>query len=266
MARDATMMTQTNLPPAASTAADKHATFHRCILGGAVVLALLIPAWVFSDRIDPAPVPAPAASTAVAPPKVARLADFGAAQVSADARHIADWIADSRDNGQVDFVIVDKKFARVHVFDAAARLRSSSVVLLGSARGDDSVPGIGSKPIAQVLPSERTTPAGRFLAQRGRNTGGEDVVWVDYEAAVSMHRVRATNPKERRLARLATASTDDKRISFGCINVPASFFDAYIVPVFATRRALVYVLPEVKTAKQVFGSYDVATPATPAAH
>jgi len=186
-------------------------------------------------------------------------ADFGHESPSPDARHLADWIADSRDNENADFIIVDKRYARAYVFDAEARLRGASTVLLGSALGDDSVPGIGLRPIAEVRPEERTTPAGRFVAERGRNLNGEDVVWVDYDAAVSMHRVRATQPSERRLERLATPTVDDNRISYGCINVPVAFYEAHVRPLVATHRAIVDVLPEVKPVQQVFGSYDVAT-------
>ena len=106
--------------------------------------------------------------------------------------------------------------------------------------------------------------AGRFLAERGRNTSGEDVVWVDYDAAVSMHRVRTTNAKERRLERLATPTVEDNRISYGCINVPVAFYNSHIKPAFAKHRAVVYVLPEVKPVQQVFGSYDVAAKHAPA--
>jgi hypothetical protein len=191
---------------------------------------------------------------------VVRLADFDGAAPSPEARHVADWVADSRDNANADFIIVDKRAARAYVFDADARLRGSSPVLLGAAPGDDSVPGIGMRPIAEVRPEERTTPAGRFVAERGRNLKGEDVVWVDYDAAVSMHRLLATKPAERRLERLATPTVDDNRISYGCINVPVAFFEAYVSPTVATQRAIVYVLPEVKPVQQVFGSYDVAAP------
>lgn len=188
-----------------------------------------------------------------------RSADFGQASPSPspEARHIADWIADSRDNANADFIIVDKRDAKAYVFDAEARLRGASPVLLGFAVGDDSVPGIGVRPIAEVRPEERTTPAGRFVAERGRNLKGDDVVWVDYEAAVSMHRVRATKPSERRLERLATPTVDDNRISYGCINVPVAFYEAYVRPTVATRHAIVYVLPDLKPVQQVFNSYDV---------
>ena len=190
---------------------------------------------------------------------VVRLADFRGEPTGPDARELASWVADTRDNADLDFVIVDKRRATVLVFDSAARLLGSSPVLLGAARGDETVPGIGSRPVALVKPHERTTPAGRFIAERGHNARGEDVVWVDYDAAVSMHRVRTTDPKERRLERLATPSVDDNRISYGCINVPVAFYERYIGPAFATKRAVVYVLPEVKSLQQVFGFHDIAS-------
>ena len=187
----------------------------------------------------------------------AHRADFKGAKPSGDVRHIADWIADSGDNGILDFVVVDKKFAAVYVFDSDAKLRASSPILLGSALGDTSAPGIGERPLSEVLPEERTTPAGRFMGERGRNARNEDVVWVDYDAAVSMHRVLTTNPVERRLERLATPTAEDNRISFGCINVPVAFYESSIRPMFAKTRALIYVLPDSLTPQQVFGSYTV---------
>jgi hypothetical protein len=138
------------------------------------------------------------------------------------------------------------------VFDAQGRLRGDTPVLLGYAPGDDSVPGIGQRPIDQVRPQERTTPAGRFEAGSGRNLLDEDVIWVDYDAAVSMHRVRATDPRERRLERLATPSTADNRISYGCVNVPVAFFDTVVWPALGGHQVVVYVLPEVKSLDQVF--------------
>lgn len=223
----------------------------RGLLIGAAVLAVVLPP-AAPDGAQAIPAPASAVVAAV------RVADFGAHAPSPDARHVADWVADSGDNAGHGFVIVDKKDAALLVFDAQARLQAASPILLGAARGDDSVPGIGSRPIADVRPEERTTPAGRFVAQRGLNIHGEDVVWVVYDDAVSMHRVRAHNPEERRLERLATPTIDDNRISYGCINVPAAFYDSHIAPLFATRRAVVYVLPDVKPVQQVFGSYHVA--------
>jgi uncharacterized protein YceK len=182
----------------------------------------------------------------------ARTAEFRGTTASADARSVANWIAASGDNAGMDFVIIDKKMAKVYVFDAQAQLRGSSSALMGSAVGDDTAPGVGKLAIADVKPEQRTTPAGRFVAERGRNARGEDVVWVDYDNAVSMHRVVTQVASERRLERLASNSVDDKRISYGCINLPVAFYETHIRPTFASQSALVYVLPEVKTVQQVF--------------
>lgn len=261
----------------AALAADPELTeaLRRGLLAGLAVLAVVIPPSLHFGRpadaaLNAATAMSPAAADA-ASPAGPRLADFGSDTPSPDARHVADWAAHSGDHAAADFVIVDKPHARVYVFDAQARLRAATPVLLGSAPGDHTVSGIGQRPIAEVRPEERTTPAGRFVAERGRNALGEDVVWVDYDAAVSMHRVRTTTPSERRLERLATPTIDDNRISYGCINVPVAFFEAHIAPVFARQRAVVYVLPETQPVQQVFGSYDVAarhalaatSPATP---
>ena len=230
------------------------------VIAGAVIALLVypVPAWRHSATLDLSANFSSGGQNAAPVRPAPRFADFGAESPSPDARHVADWVADSGDNAGGEFVILDKTYARVYVFDAQARLRGATPVLLGAAPGDDSVPGIGTRPINDIRVEERTTPAGRFMAQRGRNALQEDVVWIDYRAAVSMHRVRATDPKERRLERLASATADDNRISWGCINVPVAFYEGVVQPVFAQRKALVYVLPEVKSVQQVFGSYDVA--------
>ena len=185
-------------------------------------------------------------------PTKLRYANFIGEAVSDEAQFIANWVADSRDNQKLSFVIIDKKHTRVYVFDSSATLIGSTPVLLGAAPGDDSVAGIGLRPIDEVQPHERTTPAGRFIGEPGRNTNGEDVIWVDYDAAVSMHRVRIVDPKERRLERLASETTDDNRISFGCVNIPVAFYENVLSPEFKASFGVVYVLPEVKSVLDVF--------------
>jgi len=223
----------------------------RGLLGGLALLALTLPP---AEAFRPAAHFENAAGHAS---RALRRADFGATTPGPEARELADWIAGSNDNAGAVFAIVDKREATVFVFDAQARLRASSPALLGSARGDDSVAGIGKRPIALVRPEERTTPAGRFVAERGRNARGEDVVWVDYGAAVSMHRVLTTEPSERRLQRLASPSVDERRISYGCINLPVAFYEDHVAPAFAKPGGVVYVMPESRTIRQVFGAYDV---------
>nr|WP_239027460.1 hypothetical protein [Ramlibacter algicola] len=199
----------------------------------------------------------PVALKGTAPGPATHLADFGGRRASADAKHVANWVVDSGDAKGHAFVIVDKKDARVFVFDPEGKLLNSAPALIGAAVGDDPVPGIGEKPLKDVKPEEKTTPAGRFVAEPGVNAGGEDIVWVSYDLAVSMHRVRPLVKAERRLQRLASRTSKDNRISFGCINLPVTFYERTLKPTVARHGAIVYVLPETRTPQEQFGSYEV---------
>lgn len=242
--------------------ADRAAERRRDILAGlgqGVLIAALVLAgfflwWGARDRAAPraAPAPAAVARAPAAEPPLVRALDLGGRRAPDDVHRVAAWAVDAADNGRLPFAIVDKRRAQVYVFAATGRLLGTSPVLLGYAAGDDSVAGIGQKAIEDIRPQERTTPAGRFLSTPGRNALGHEVVWVDYDAAVSMHRVRATNPQERRLERLATPTPADNRISWGCINVPVAFFDEVVWPQLGRSRAVVYVLPERRPLAAVF--------------
>ena len=214
---------------------------------GCAVLALVLPGQVIST-----PARSNAAQRIVQ--QLPTVADFASEDASAEVRQMANWVMDQRDHRGMPFVIVDKQHARVFVFQPDGKLDGATPGLMGSALGDDSVSGIGEREMSAILPHERTTPAGRFLSVPGINSLGEDIIWVDYNAAVSMHRVRAKEPKERRLERLASATPDDNRISFGCINLPVAFYDGVVKPALGTRQGVVYVLPETKSLQAVFGT------------
>lgn len=177
-----------------------------------------------------------------------------AVQPSDDVQVMHRWIMKTGDHAGGPFMLVDKRQARVWVYDRNGRQVAHSPVLLGSAKGDDSVPGIGERPMSEIRPHERTTPAGRFHVEPGVNAKGEDIFWVDYDVAVSMHRVRANNPKEQRLQRLATPTPEDNRISYGCINVPVAFYDGRVKPLFATGKGWIYVLPETRPVQTLFNT------------
>jgi hypothetical protein len=130
--------------------------------------------------------------------------------------------------------------------------------LLGVGRGDTSPSGIGQRRLADIAPAERITPAGRFLASIGNDLGEGDILWIDYDNAISLHRVITGNIKDRRHERLASASADDNRISFGCINVPVQFFEGVILPLFNKANGVVYILPEATPLSEVFDLPDPA--------
>lgn len=173
------------------------------------------------------------------------------AGASEEVRSVAGWIAASGDARNRPFAIVDKRLARLFVFDGAGAYRGTTAVLLGLAIGDDSVPGVGNRPLSAIRPADRTTPAGRFDATPGINAAGHAIVWIDYAAGISMHAVVPGAPTDHRLQRLATPSPDDNRISYGCINIPTTFFTDVVAPDFA-KGGVVYILPEVRPLTEVF--------------
>ena len=172
--------------------------------------------------------------------------------LTSDAAEVFQWVERTRDNGQLPFMIIDKRRTHLWVFDRFGKLQGDTPILLGSARGDHSVPGIGEKKLSEIKSEERTTPAGRFVAEVGMNARGEDVVWVDYDGAVSIHRVLTTNPKERRVQRLATPTSDDNRVSYGCINVPTAFFENVVKTTVGGGNSIVYVMPDSRPLRSVF--------------
>jgi len=162
------------------------------------------------------------------------------------AKQMADWVVRSRDNQSMPFAIIDKVEAKVYVYDVDGNLQGEAPVLLGLANGDYSPPGIGSKPLSQIPPSQRITPAGRFVARMGRNHKGKEILWVDYEESLSLHPVIKGVPRDRRAQRLASATPLDNRISFGCINVPKPFFRDVLHNKFSGTSSVIYILPETK--------------------
>ena len=237
---------------------------HRICLG-LIVAALASSAAMADDDAlsDVAVTPLQTATlvTAAAPKREAKLANFDGAKAPDDVRKLADWIVTSGDNRGMNFVIVEKPAAVVFAFDPEGKILGTAPCLVGAAKGDGSFPGVGTMTLAQITPNMRTTPAGRFLSSLGPDLGKKDVLWVDYPDAISLHRVVNNVRSERRPERLASPTPLDNRISWGCINVPPKFFDHVIDPAFKGTTGLVYILPEVKSMKEVFPKYyDVEEP------
>lgn len=219
-------------------------------LVAAIGLMVGTPAWALAYAA-----PSPAAHGAAAHPPARHVP-----ALSPNVQRLLAWVKQSKDNRGAPFAVIDKRNARLLVFEPGGRLRGSAPVLLGLAKGDDTVPGIGERQLSDIKPEERTTPAGRFVAEHGTNARGEDVIWIDYDAAVSMHRVLTTNPKEHRLQRLATPTVADNRVSYGCVNVPKAFFERAVLKTLNVQRPIVYVLPETRPLGEVFAGMQVTRP------
>lgn len=182
----------------------------------------------------------PAAAT-VPPAAPVRAAE---AVLTADTDATRRWVLAHDDHRRRPFAVVDKKAAQLFVFRADGTLAGATRVLLGLAPGDDAAPGLGRGDVTRIPPALRTTPAGRFESEPGRNLSGEAIVWFDYDAALAIHRVRPGASQARRLQRLASPGAKDKRDSLGCVVVPPAFYDAVVAPTLGRERGVVYVLPE----------------------
>lgn len=175
--------------------------------------------------------------------------------MSAEAQRVVSWVIASKDNDARPFIVVDKVNAQLILFDARGVVRATTPVLLGLARGDDSPPGIGTRKLSEIASAERITPAGRFVLEAGKNMAGKDIVWIDYDAAVSLHRASDRKPgmgARSRVERLGSATPAEKRVSLGCVNVATAFYDNFIQPTFGSTQGVAYILPETRSAAVEF--------------
>jgi hypothetical protein len=170
-----------------------------------------------------------------------------------DAGRLIEWIALSGDNGELPYIVIDKRSAAMSLFDGEGKLLGETPVLIGVGEGDDSTPGIGGMSLSDIGPAERTTPAGRFVSKLGRAVGWNSVLWVDYSTSVALHAVTKDNKKERRPQRLQSPTVEDNRITFGCINIDTSFYLKKVKTTFQ-NGGIVYILPETKSLDEVFPS------------
>jgi hypothetical protein len=168
---------------------------------------------------------------------------------------LSNWVTASGDNGGLPFMVIDKVAAKVFLFDAQGQAVGATPALFGITAGDDSAAGVGDRELSDIKPEDRTTPAGRFVAKFGRASGNRTVLWVDYATSISLHPVVTTNKKERRVQRLRSATADDNRITYGCINVPAKFYQHVVRPLFTDTSGIVYILPETKYLFEVFPAF-----------
>ena len=170
---------------------------------------------------------------------------LGTAVSSQAALDYARYVLATGNHQGLPFAIVDKIASTIMVYRADGTLAGSSTALLGQTKGDAIVPGTGERTQSRQLHlADRTTPAGRFVSEPGHNDRGEAVVWIDYAAALAIHRLRPSPPQERRAQRMASSNPFDKRISAGCVVVPVEFYLDVIQPILGRNKAVVYVMTE----------------------
>lgn len=162
--------------------------------------------------------------------------------LSQQVKDTASHVVQTKDNEGKPFIVADKLSGNITLFDANGKVLETAGALFGSEVGDT----INSA-------EQRATPAGRFeldyskasdtklYGSHTQHLKGTEMTGADgTEYVWAIHRV--INPKgENRLNRLSSKTASDNRISNGCINVPAEFFNKHLDKPF---DGVLYVLPE----------------------
>src|SRR5690349_4696091 len=118
-----------------------------------IALALLLSTTLQAQAAPP---------VAAAPARPEPAAEPALESASSEVREVARWVAASRDNGNMPYLVIDKVNAQVFLFSPKDKLLGAAPALLGMARGDQLLAANGA-PLEQIRPFERITPAGRFL-------------------------------------------------------------------------------------------------------
>ncbi|MBG9388346.1 hypothetical protein [Caenimonas aquaedulcis] len=158
-------------------------------------------------------------------------------RASPEVLRVAKWAVDTQDHGRLPFFVVDKAHARIFSFDGTGKLAGSAPVLLGSRRGD-----------AAAVPF---TPAGRFEGSSWRSLASDGIVWVNHDAALTLHPISSPVSPGRASQRLASDAVEDKRISDGSLHVADAFYANHLGPLRG-RASVVYVLPEIRAPQETF--------------
>ena len=248
---------------------------------GLILVSGAAEAGLFSKK-KPAPPPAPEPAPVVVPvappppPPAPIPLEFSGIQTQAPLASLFDhvskaspevqatlqWVQASKDNGSLPFIVVDKANAKVYAFNSFAQLKATAPILLGMGIGDK-VMVSPDAPMSAIPPEKRITPAGRYVSKLALEPSGKLILSIDALNLISMHIVAKGTPAQRRYERLASVTSSDNRVSFGCINVPPAFFKDVVAPDFRPAKGIVYILPEKTTAGQLFG-FAPAAPAAPA--
>jgi hypothetical protein len=178
----------------------------------------------------------------------------GGQEVSRTVIKLAGWAVASKDSQGYPFAVIDKAAAQILVFDGDGRPRGAAPVLIGSAVGDHTAPGIAGVALREIPGRDRTTPAGRFVGGFGPSIDAGRVLWVDYDSAVAIHPTATNVPAEKRAERLASPTPDDNRVTHGCINVSPEFFEQIMRPTFE-RGGVFYIVPDEAPIAETFPEF-----------
>jgi hypothetical protein len=178
-------------------------------------------------------------------------------------------VADNRmrANPNKPIAIVDKQMGLTYVIDANGVLAGKSASLTGKTKGD--VRSEAAKKTANVesiAEKDKVTEAGMFDAsvKNVPHYGNVITLQIFDNYSIAMHPTYLGAPAEQRQARLESATPEDNRISFGCINVPNEFMQNVVFKVIpkGVKSFPIVVIPESKSIQEFFPTEDFASSET----
>jgi hypothetical protein len=146
------------------------------------------------------------------------------------------------------FMVADKPNGMLHIFKEDGSHALSDPTLYGKDKGDvlDAVSSLEGGP--------KITPAGKFTMQESPAdyAGGTSLILMeskDYTGYIAVHAADTSTPSENRLGRLDTATSEDNRVSYGCINTKHDTFINKIKPnISKLDGGMIFILPETQEA------------------
>lgn len=178
-------------------------------------------------------------------------------------------VADNRmrANPNKPIAIVDKQMGLTYVIDANGVLAGKSASLTGKTKGD--VRSEAAKKTANVesiAEKDKVTEAGMFDAsvKNVPHYGNVITLQIFDNYSIAMHPTYLGAPAEQRQARLESATPEDNRISFGCINVPNEFMQNVVFKAIpkGVKSFPIVVIPESKSIQEFFPTEDFASSET----
>lgn len=158
-------------------------------------------------------------------------------------------------NGKA-FLVVDKPNAMLYAFSADGALLNKTPVLTGKSIADVAPESATGKNLDNYTDAEKVTPAGKFTGKFTYSADYGSIIALDEtndgSSLIAVHRTYLGTPSENRAGRLASPTTADNRISYGCVNVPSAFYDSVIAPNYVGESQVI-VMPDKSDAKKFFG-------------
>ena len=183
-------------------------------------------------------------------------------EMSAEAQRVYELMAPVAIKTGKSFFIADKPNGMIHAFAGNGSYMVSAPSLYGKAAGDVlTETRTKAKAVADVKDSDRITPAGTYrmeAAKYSKYTGGYVLYLNNPEtgaavganeagggAIVAVHSVYTKSVSENRQGRLDTATSNDNKVSFGCINTAEDFFlDSVLPNIESFNGGMVFVMPD----------------------